>query len=148
MLSPDHNTKWLNSFLVPSQGFRHILIHFPLRQGILSKMNELHAITVYGQFANDAQALVAPPKCQFVGKKIDPGIFRKKSPKQFVRREKIKKRNHPKRILPKFRAEPSFVRGVNGRSKFRKKNLNSRVDFRKCNVRYKDRALLMLRYVA
>ena len=29
--------------------------------------------------------------------------------------------NRLKRVLPKFRADPSFVREVNGRSKFRKK---------------------------
>ena len=37
ILSPDHNTKWLKSFLVPSQGFRHILSHLPLLQGSLPK---------------------------------------------------------------------------------------------------------------
>ena len=32
--------------------------------------------------------------------------------------EKSKVANHPKRALPKFRADQSYVRGVNGRSKF------------------------------
>merc|ERR1712078_643054 len=37
MLLPDHNTKWLKSFSVPSPGFRHILSLLPLLQGSLPK---------------------------------------------------------------------------------------------------------------
>ena len=37
ILSPDHNTKWLKSFSVPSPGFRHILSRLPLLQGSLPK---------------------------------------------------------------------------------------------------------------
>ena len=35
-----------------------------------------------------------------------------------IQRQKMKNCNRLKRVLPKFRTDPTFVRGVNGRSKF------------------------------
>ena len=69
------------------------------------------------------QKIIAPPKLQFLEKKIGPENFRKKQirSKNFSV-EKWKIANRLKRVLPKFRADPSFVRGVNGRSKFPKKS--------------------------
>ena len=68
----------------------------------------------------------------------------------FLSAEKSKVANRLKRVLPKFRADPSFVRGVNGRSKFRKKNRNSQVGVRKSNVAqelHQTRAILVIRYL-
>ena len=122
ILSPDHNTKWLKSFLVPSLGFRHILGLLPLLQGSLPKSkgtsgNDFLRRTCWRGSKNHSSS-----KTSFFWKKTRPRKFLKKSfPNFFFGVEKWKVANRLKRVLPKFRADRSYVRGVNVRSKFRKK---------------------------
>ena len=82
-------------------------------------MNELQAISFYEERAHDALALIATPKRLLVENKLTPKILQLFSKKQNFSFEKWKIANRLKCVLPKFHADPSFVQGVNGRSKFR-----------------------------
>ena len=84
------------------------------------KINELQAITFYDRRAHNAQTCPAPPKRHFLEKKIGPNLLLKKIfPQKKFGVEKWKLANRLKRVFPKFRADRSHVRGVNGRVKFR-----------------------------
>ena len=87
-LPPDHNAKWLKSFSVPSQGFRHILSSLPLRQGSLPK----NKWTTGNNFSTSQRGkkMVAPPKPHFFEKKSTPKIFEKILSNFFFRRRKMK----------------------------------------------------------
>ena len=63
----------------------------------------------------DVRSAVGPPKPHQIDENLifDPKVSRK----FFFGVEKSKVANLPKRALPKFRADRSQVRGVNGRSK-------------------------------
>ena len=65
----------------------------------------------------DVRSAVGPPKPHQIDKNL---IFRSENFAEifFFGVEKSKVANLPKRALPKFRADRSQVRGVNGRSKF------------------------------
>ena len=65
----------------------------------------------------DVEKSLAPPKSTENHEKTKKNrnkFFRK----QIIGVEKSKVANCPKRVFPKFRGDPSEVRGANGRSKF------------------------------
>ena len=64
----------------------------------------------------DVRKSLAPRKS--VENDEKPNFFPKKILKKKIGVKKLKAANRPKRALPKFRADRSEVRGVNGRSKF------------------------------
>ena len=70
--------------------------------------------------ASDAQKFLAPPKRRILEKKSTPTFLQKKYPPKNLDVEKWNVGNYLKRVFPKFHADRSEVRGVNGRSKFRK----------------------------
>ena len=95
---------------------------YPSSKEVSPKIRAVRAITFYDAASNADLKIIAPPKPHFFWKKIDPGnfctIFFRKT---FFSVEEWKFANRLKRVLPKFRADPSHVRGVNSRSNFRKK---------------------------
>ena len=78
----------MKSFLVPGQGFRHKSSRLPLAKEFSPKINELQAITFDDGSAIAAQKILAPPKLQFLEKKIDPELFLKKNHQFFFRVKK------------------------------------------------------------
>ena len=71
--------------------------------------------------ASDAEKFLGLPKHGILEQKIDTNIFLKKIAKFFGGDvEKSNAGNRLKRIFPKFPADRSHVRGVNGHSKFEK----------------------------
>ena len=118
ILSSNHNTKWLKSFSVPSLGFRHILSRLPLLQGSLPKNKLTTGNNFLRRICQRRSNLRSSSKTPVCWKKVDPQNF---LPKFFSVVEKWNVPNHPKRVFPKFRADPGFIWGVNGRSKFQKK---------------------------
>ena len=88
---------------------------YPFAKELSPKINELQAITFDQESASDAQTIVAPPKhlfidlTQFLSKKHEQKVFGV---------EKWNVANRLKRVLPKFRADPSHPQGVNGHLKF------------------------------
>ena len=64
----------------------------------------------------DVKNCLAPPKSAENREK--PKKIRKNFRKKFFGVKKSKVANRPKRVFPKFRGDPSEVRGANGRSKF------------------------------
>ena len=92
---------------------------YPFSKEVSPKIRVVRVITFDDGAANADQKIIAPPKLQFLEKKIGPENFCKKIRKKNFSVEKWKIANRLKRVLTKFRADPSFVRGVNGRSKFR-----------------------------
>ena len=105
---------------------------YPSSKEVSPKVRALRAMTRSDASPYADQKIIAPPKPHFFWKIRK--FSQKKIQKKVFSVEKWKIANRLKRVLPKFRADPSFVRGVNGRSKFR----NSRADFRKRNVRFKN----------
>ena len=87
--------------------------------------------------------VIFPGTCVIILQKVAVDFFRIKeiSPTKnfadFFRRQKRNIGNHLKRVFPKFEAERSHPRGVNGRSKFRRQNF----DVEKCNVGNPKRVL-------
>ena len=95
-------------------------IFYPLSKEVSPKIRAVGAITFDDGSAIADQKFVAPPKRNFFEKKNRPLKFpEKKFVQKFFSVEKWKIANRLKRVLPKFRADPRFVRGVSGRSKFR-----------------------------
>ena len=109
---------WLKSFSVPSQRFRHILNRLPLLQGSLPKNkgswgNNFLRRICWGGSKSHSSSKTSPFQ-----KKNGPRRFlQKKIQRKNFGVEKRKIANHLKRILPKFRADRSHPRGVNGRTK-------------------------------
>ena len=121
VLSPDHNTKWLKSFSVPSLGCRHILSRLPLLQGSLPKNKGTSGNNFLRRTCQRGKKNRSSSKTPFSWKKNRPRKFLKKFyPNFFSGVEKWKVANRLKRVLPKFHADRSHVRGVNGRLKFRR----------------------------
>ena len=112
----------LKSFSVPSQGQKHILSLLPLLQGSLPK-NKGSSGNNFSRriFQRGLENHSSSKTSLFLKKKTTPEIFLKNVSEFFFSVENWKIANRLKRVLPKFRANPSHVRGVNGRSKFRKK---------------------------
>ena len=117
----------VKSFLVPSQRCRHILGRLPRRQGTLPKNKGSSGNEFSRRICQRGLKIHSSSKTLHSWKqKSTPKIFEKKLSQKNFSVEKWNIANHLKRVLPKFRADRSHVRGVNGRSKFRKKNLVSR----------------------
>ena len=101
---------------MPSQGRKHILSRLPLRQGSLPKSK--------GTLGNNFSRRICQWRFQPRSSSKTPLSWKKnrtlekKIQKKF-RVEKWKLANRLKRVFPKFRADRSHVRGVNGRLKFR-----------------------------
>ena len=124
----DDATTWLKSVLVQNQAKKHGLPILPLLQGSLPKNK--------GSWGNNFSRRICQRGSKIHSSSKTPLFwknhwFRKCLVKCFSQKifgiEKWKVANRPKRVLPKFHADPSFVRGVNGRSKFRKKIGNVRL---------------------
>ena len=89
------------------------MYHFyPFIKARNEKINELQAITFRDLSATSAETVLAPPKRAKRQKKIQ-NFFKK-----VFGVKKLKVANRLKRVFPKFRADPSHPRGVNGRLKF------------------------------
>ena len=103
------------------------MYHFyPFIKARNEKINELQAITFRDLSATRAETGLAPPKR--AKRQKNSKIF-KKDFQKILGVEKSKVANRLKRVFPKFRADPSHPRGVNGRLKF------SRFKFVRPNVR-------------
>ena len=76
--------------------------------------------------ASDAQKFLAPPKRRILETKSTPKFLKQKSPNKNWGCRKIKSQKCLKRVFPKFHADWSHVRGVNGHSKFEKKRFRRR----------------------
>ena len=99
---------------MPSQGRKHILSRLPLRQGSLPKSK--------GTLGNNFSRRICQWRVRPRSSSKTPLSWKKKSnPQKNFRVEKWKIANRLKRVFPKFRADRSHVRGVNGRSKFSEK---------------------------
>ena len=96
---------------MPSQPFPHILSRLPLLQGSLLKNKR----TTDNNFLRWTRQW----RTEVYSSSQTSLSWKKKSTANFC---KTKVANRPKRILLKFRADPSYVRGVNVRSKFREKS--------------------------
>ena len=140
MLSKHHNTKRLKSFSMPSQGQKHISSILPPLQGSLPKNKGSSGNNFSRRIFQRGLKNLSSFKTSFFLKKIDPENFWQKFfEKLFFGVENWKIANCLKRVLPKFRADPSFAQGVNGRLKFRK-NSKFASWCSKGNVRYRIRA--------
>ena len=146
-----HITKWLKSFLVPSPGFRHILSRLPLLQGSLPKNkgswgNNFLRRICWGGSKSHSSSKTSPFQ-----KKNGPRRFlQKKNPKKKFRRRKMKNCKSSETRFAKVSRRSEPCSGGKRPFEVSKKNRNSRVDFRKGNVSYKNRPLgpvLMLRYL-
>ena len=85
------------------------MYHFyPFAKDRREKINELQAITFDDESASDDEKCLAPPKQAKRPKKVAKFFVLK----IFFGVEKSKVANRLKRVLPKFRADPSHVRGV------------------------------------
>ena len=94
---------------------------YPFSKEVSPKIRAVGAITFHDASANADQKFIAPPKRHVFEKSFSEKVLQFFFPKICFGVEKWKVANRPKRVFLKFRADPSFVRGVNGRSKFQKK---------------------------
>ena len=91
ILSSDHNTKWLKSFLVPSQRFRHILSRLPLLQGSLPKNKGSSGNDFLRRICQRGLKIHSPSKTSLLWtKKSTPKILAKNSSQFFFQRRKMK----------------------------------------------------------
>ena len=111
----------LKSFSVLSQDFRHKLSRLPLRQGSLPKSKPTSGNNFLRRICQWRTKVSGSPKSPVSWKKCRvSNLFVKKSFNFFFGVGKWNVGNHLKRVFPKFEAERSHPRGVNGRSKFAK----------------------------
>ena len=107
--------------MVKNQPKTRVYHFYPFAKDRREKINELQAITFDEESASDTQNILAPPKCMILVKQLTPIFFGAKIVQILFSVEKWKIANRMRRVLPKFRTDPTSLRGVNGRSKFRKK---------------------------
>ena len=116
--------KGLKSFLAESRGKNWNYLFYPSAKSRRELKIKTLGVTFRGASAYYVQKSIAPQKqavCRFsVEKKIWRKFYRKCSPIFFFDVEKWNVGNRLKRVFPKFEAERSHPRGVNGRSKFYK----------------------------
>ena len=123
VLSYHHETKWLKSFLVPSLGFRHILSRLPPRQGSLPKNKRIRGNNFLRRTCQWRSNLPSSSKTPVSWKqKLTCKDFSNFLANFCSGVEKWNVPNHPKRVFPKFHADRSHPRGVNGHVKISKKN--------------------------
>ena len=115
-MSWHHTTTWYKSFLALSQRPKHKLSRLPFAKDRREKITPLRAMTFDDGRASEAQTIVAPPKHLLIEKSTK--FCGKKSPIFFSDVEKWNVANRLNRVFPKFRADRSHPRGVNGRLKF------------------------------
>ena len=96
------------------------MYHFyPSAKSRIELIIKTSGVICRGASAHHVQKTIAPPKRHFLEKKINPKCFWKKNRRKvFWGVEKLNVGNRLKRVFPKFHAERSHLRGVNGRSKF------------------------------
>ena len=96
------------------------------------------------------QKIIAPPKLQFLEKKIGPENFRKKKkPKKKIQRRKMKNCKSSETCFAEVSRRSELCSGGKRPFEVSKKNRNSRVGVRKGNVAqelHRFGAVLVLRY--
>ena len=123
--------KSMSKFFIPTpNGWSHFRcqvkvkntywVFYPFDKEVSPKIRALRAITFLDASANGDQKFIAPSKRDFFEKRIAPRRLKKNISKKNFGVEKWKIANRLKRVLPKFHADPSFVRRVNARSKVQK----------------------------
>ena len=116
--------KGLKSFLAESREKNWNYLFYPSAKSRRELKIKTLGVTFRGASAYYVQKSIAPQKkavCQFSDENFfDENFYRKFSPIFFFDVEKWNVGNRLKRVFPKFEAERSHPRGVNGRSKFYK----------------------------
>ena len=91
IVSFNHNTKWFKSFLVPSQGQKHILSRLPLRQGSLPKNKGSSGNNFLRRICQRGSKIHSSSKTSLFWKKIGPEIFGQiLFPEKNIQRRKMK----------------------------------------------------------
>ena len=83
ILSPDHSTKWLKSFSVPSPGPKHVLGCLPLRQGSLPKNKQTTGNNFWRRICQRGLKIRSPSKTSLFWNR--PRNFWQKIRRQFCR---------------------------------------------------------------
>ena len=116
--------KGLKSFLAESREKNWNYLFYPSAKSRRELKIKTLGVTFRGASAYYVQKSIAPQKkavCQFSDQNVfDENFYRKFSPIFFFDVEKWNVGNRLKRVFPKFEAERSHPRGLNGHSKFRR----------------------------
>ena len=97
------------------------MYHFyPSAKSRIELIIKTSGVICRGASAYHVQKTIAPPKRNFLETKNQPETFLNQTNRRkvFLGVEKLNVGNRLKRVFPKFHAERSHLRGVNGRSKF------------------------------